>query len=77
MMGPTISYATMNNNSGRHHQMQITELHLPDVEGRDTFVQGQLHVSRSFRLLKHSPTKEATQNITTPSKKQEKHCVIM
>lgn len=62
----------MDNNSGTNHHMQITELYLPDVEGRDTFVQGQLHVSRNFRILKHSPTKEATQNITTPSKRQEK-----
>lgn len=73
MMGSTNSYATMDNNSSMHHHMQITELHLADVGGRDTFVQGQLHVSRSFRILKHNPTKEATQNITIPSKKREKH----
>lgn len=68
MTGSTISHATMDNNSGTHHRMQIAELCLPDVEGRDTVVQGQLLVSGSCRILKHRPTKEATQNTTTPAR---------
>lgn len=68
MTGSTISHATMDDNSGMHHRMQIAELCLPDVEGRDTVVQGQLLVSGSFRILKHRPTKEATQNTTTPAR---------
>ena len=74
MMGSTTSHATMDINSGMPHHMQIAELCLPDVEGRDTVVQGQLLVSGSLRILKHSPTKETTQNITTPARGWRSTC---